>query len=428
MTLEGCTALSVEMKTKFRTPNSSARSATHLVPPTLFWTASPMLHSISGTCLWAAAWKTTSGRYSWKSCRIRGWSVTLAMQVYNAVAVRMACKPALDLEDAVLAAADQHQRAGIEAQHLAADFRADAPAGAGDHDRAALEELADHLGVQLDGGAPQQVADFDVADGNAMVAAEAVFQAADDLQVQAGLLAVVHQVPQPRPGQGAGNHQDVGRLGAGGDFPHVFQLPQHGDLAQPRFLRLFRAEKAADAIGQLAVGLDLVGQHAVGMIGADQQGPAGVALVEHRPELFPVHPPASPQRPQHHDGAAAVQEWQVPCRKDRGPGREGQDNGSEEVVDGDDAEHRQDGSADQGDQVGEGHVGPPAVIMAQEEEDQELDRHDPGQPGPELRRLAAAGTAKSNRSRKASQKTKANTARCPTATAQKRGAASRWAC
>ena len=99
------------------------------------------------------------------------------------------------------------------------------------------------------------------------------------------------------PGRRAGNHQDVGRLGAGGDFPHVFQLPQHGDLAQPRFLRLFRAEETADAIGQLAVGLDLVGQHAVGMIGADQQGPAGIGLVEHRPELFPVQPPASPQAP-----------------------------------------------------------------------------------------------------------------------------------
>lgn len=59
------------------------------------------------------------------------------------------------------------------------------------------------------------------------------------------------------------------------------------------------------------------------------------------------------------------------------------------VVDGNDAEHRHQRGADQGDQVAEGHVGPPAVIMAQEKEDGKFDRHDPGQPGPELRRLVA---------------------------------------
>ena len=155
----------------------------------LFWIASPMLPSISGTCLWAAAWKTTSGRNCWKSCRIRAWSVMLAMQVCSVGGRAQACELAFDLEDAVFAAAHQHQRLRIESQHLPADLRADAAPGAGDHHRAAFQQLADHLGVQLHRGAAEQVADFDVADGNAMVAAEAVFQAADDLQVQARLLA-----------------------------------------------------------------------------------------------------------------------------------------------------------------------------------------------------------------------------------------------
>ncbi len=61
MTLVGWTALSVEMKTKFRTPNSSASSAMVLVPQTLLRIASPTFISIMGTCLWAAAWNTTSG-------------------------------------------------------------------------------------------------------------------------------------------------------------------------------------------------------------------------------------------------------------------------------------------------------------------------------------------------------------------------------
>ncbi len=387
MTLEGCTALSVEMKTKFRTPNSSARSARHLVPLTLFCTASPTLHSISGTCLWAAAWKTTSGRYSWKSCRIRSGSVTLAMQVYSSAPPCMACSRRSILKMRFSPRPTSTNARGLKRntwRQISEPMLPPAPVTITVRPSRSLPIMR---GVQLHGGPPQQVADLDVADGNAMVAAEAVFQAADDLQAQPPLFAVVHQLPQPRAGQGSGNHQDVGRLGAGGDFPHVLQLPQHGDLPQPRFLRLLRAEKAADAIGQLAVGLDLVGQHAVGMIGADQQGPAGVRLVEHRPELLPVQPPTPPQRPEQRHGQAAIQEWNT-YRKDADPGAK-QNMAAAEVVDGNDAEHRHQRGADQGDQVGEGHVGPPAVIMAQEEEDGKFDRHDPGQPGPELRRLVA---------------------------------------
>ncbi len=86
MMLDGWTALSVEMKTKFFTPNSWAKSAMILVPPTLLRMASPTFISISGTCLWAAAWKTTSGRYWAKICRIRGRSVTSAMQDFKTAA------------------------------------------------------------------------------------------------------------------------------------------------------------------------------------------------------------------------------------------------------------------------------------------------------------------------------------------------------
>ena len=62
ITLEGCTALSVEISTNFSAPKRAAHSATERVPSTLLRTASTTLLSISGTCLYAAAWNTNSGR------------------------------------------------------------------------------------------------------------------------------------------------------------------------------------------------------------------------------------------------------------------------------------------------------------------------------------------------------------------------------
>ena len=61
MTVFGFTALSVEMSTKRSTPNSTATSAITFVASVLLRTDSSGLASISGTCLYAAAWKTTEG-------------------------------------------------------------------------------------------------------------------------------------------------------------------------------------------------------------------------------------------------------------------------------------------------------------------------------------------------------------------------------
>ena len=103
---------------------------------------------------------------------------------------------------------------------------------------------------------------------------------------------------------------------------------------------------------------------------------------------------------------------------------------SAEVIDGNDAEHRHERSPDQGDQVGEGHVGPPAVIMAQEEEDEEFDRHDPGQPGPELRRLVAGQgqhEVESQQHRQPEHQGE-NAPGAPPPPPRSAAAASRWAC
>ena len=53
------TALSVEIWTKRSTPNSAATSAMAFVADALFATAASGCVFISGTCLYAAAWKTT---------------------------------------------------------------------------------------------------------------------------------------------------------------------------------------------------------------------------------------------------------------------------------------------------------------------------------------------------------------------------------
>ena len=70
MTVFALTALSVETSTKRFAPNSTATSATVRVTSALLRTASSGLASMSGTCLYAAAWKTTAGRYFSKTWRI----------------------------------------------------------------------------------------------------------------------------------------------------------------------------------------------------------------------------------------------------------------------------------------------------------------------------------------------------------------------
>ena len=50
-----------------------------------------------------------------------------------------------------------------------------------------------------------------------------------------------------------------------------------------------------------------MGEDAVGQIGADQQGPPTVLVVEHRLEHFLEHPPACPDGAEHEDYEDAVE-------------------------------------------------------------------------------------------------------------------------
>ncbi len=62
ITFFGFAALSVEIRTKRSTPNSTATSASVRVASTLFETACSGFASSIPTCLYAAAWKSTCGR------------------------------------------------------------------------------------------------------------------------------------------------------------------------------------------------------------------------------------------------------------------------------------------------------------------------------------------------------------------------------
>src|SRR3954468_17255886 len=78
ITVAGCTALSVETSTNRATPASAATRAMSRVASALLRTASTGLSSISATCLYAAAWKTTVGRCCAKTSRIRSPSLQSA--------------------------------------------------------------------------------------------------------------------------------------------------------------------------------------------------------------------------------------------------------------------------------------------------------------------------------------------------------------
>ena len=106
MMLVGATALSVEIRTKRSTPAPSAASTSVRVPTTLLVTASSGCSSISGTCLWAAAWKTIAGCSAAKIARSRSASRMSAITGRICTLRMHLAQPVGDVEDAVLAVAD----------------------------------------------------------------------------------------------------------------------------------------------------------------------------------------------------------------------------------------------------------------------------------------------------------------------------------
>jgi hypothetical protein len=151
----GRTALSVEIRTNASTPCSPASRPRDLGARTLLRTASPGLDSISGTCLWAAAWKTTSGTPCSNTARSRSSSPTSPTR--GTIQVRATgAELAVDVEQRELRALVEQQVGGPEAGDLAGELGADRAAGAGDHHAAAGQEAFERLLVERTGSRPSR--------------------------------------------------------------------------------------------------------------------------------------------------------------------------------------------------------------------------------------------------------------------------------
>ena len=139
MTLVGRTALSVEIMTNASTPERTASSTTVRVPKTLFLIASPGLASIIGTCLWAAAWRITSGRHSLES-GTKARRVPDRSDQGNHLGVRgQWVELSLEVEQTVLAMVEKNEPFGLESQYLATELRANASCCSGDQNVPASE-------------------------------------------------------------------------------------------------------------------------------------------------------------------------------------------------------------------------------------------------------------------------------------------------
>jgi hypothetical protein len=80
---------------------------------------------MSGTCLYAAAWNTTAGRYFSKTWRIFVRVSGVREHGRRCVELALVDELALDLEEARLAVVDEHEPRGAHARDLPAELGAD---------------------------------------------------------------------------------------------------------------------------------------------------------------------------------------------------------------------------------------------------------------------------------------------------------------
>ncbi len=208
MTEVGRTALSVEIRTKASTPSSPASSPSVRVPRMLFLIASAGFASIIGTCLWAAAWRTTCGRYVSKIERIRAVSPMSATSGMDRELRKGAAQLLIDFEERELGALDQQQLRRPETRDLAGQLRADGAAGAGDHHRPIRQEMPDLLLVELDWLSPEQVLDLDVPNPRHLhLPLDDLVEARDDPELDRDLVADVDDAEDVSP-RDAGDRDD----------------------------------------------------------------------------------------------------------------------------------------------------------------------------------------------------------------------------
>ena len=164
MTLDGLTALSVEICTMTGTPAARQASATWRVPSTLVRMPSAGCASTMGTCFSAAAWNTSSGRASANTDS----SARLVADVGEHGLARQGRvtlgKRQIDLVEMEFRILDQGDLGRLEVGDLAHQLAADGAAGAGHHDALAGDERLHGRPVEHRLGPAEQVLDRDRSD------------------------------------------------------------------------------------------------------------------------------------------------------------------------------------------------------------------------------------------------------------------------
>ena len=209
------------------------------MPRTLFRTDSSGFASISGTCLYAAAWKTTDGRWRSKSCRILAGSLTSARAAPSAMK-RRSCWSSRSISTSAFSEwSTSTIRSAPSGGDLAAELRADRAAGAGDEHGRAGDVGGDRGDVELDGLASEHVLDLHLAQlaGEVEVAGDQLVDARQGLHRDAGVAAGVDDAagaPRPAP-EGMAMITSSGRLSARSRGSSVGRA-EHPDAVQAHVL------------------------------------------------------------------------------------------------------------------------------------------------------------------------------------------------
>ena len=147
------------------------------VATALLRTASTGFSSISGTCLYAAAWKTTRGRISTNSSRMRVASLQSASTAVALPKWRPSSSSRRISNSAFSPFSTQDQLARPDARDLPAELGADRAAGAGDEHRLARQVAAHAVDLHAHRLAAEHVLDAHLAH-----LAHEVHAAAQDLE------------------------------------------------------------------------------------------------------------------------------------------------------------------------------------------------------------------------------------------------------
>ena len=162
--LVGFTALSVEISTMAETPAARAASATLRVPAALVSRSSSGFSSPIGTCLSAAAWKTSSGCSSSITRRSRELIAHIGDHGATRHGGMALAELEIDLPQRELAAVEQHDALRPEGCDLAGELRADRAAGAGDEHAPPLDEAGHAVAVERHLRPVEQILDRDGAE------------------------------------------------------------------------------------------------------------------------------------------------------------------------------------------------------------------------------------------------------------------------